>query len=424
MASVKRHLPGGGLYAKSVLPNGLRVVTETIPGARSIAIGVWVDVGSRHEAPEVNGVAHFIEHMVFKGTRHRTARQVADSLEALGGSLNAFTTREHTCYIARVLDEHLEQAVDVLADLTCHPTMTRTNLVREGMVIQEEIKESRDNPADHVHDVLARVFWGEHPLGQPIMGTMETVAGMTRPRMLDFMRRHYRAGSVVIAASGSVSHTRLVRLAKSLFSFPDGEPVPPIRATYLEHPRCEVVSNDSAQVHLCLGFPGVSYTDRLRMAMMVLNTYLGGGMSSVLFQRVREQKGLAYSIYSFHEFYRDGGLFGTYLSTDPERCRQAYDIVLGELRRVRRRRLSDSTLDKIKAQIKGHLTLGLESTGSRMQRLGRMELMMGWYQPLAQTLREIDRVTPTQVLETARLVLDESRMAVAALGPVERSGFC
>ncbi|RME20991.1 MAG: insulinase family protein, partial [Candidatus Zixiibacteriota bacterium] len=186
MKRVKRQLTGGGLYQKTTLPNGMRVVSERIPGIRSISVGIWVDVGSRHESPPESGLSHYIEHMVFKGTKRRTARQIADSLESIGGSLNAFTTRENTCFTARILDEHLPQAMDVLADITCHPTMSRTNLIREGMVICEEIKESLDNPADHVHDLFARTFWGEQPLGQPIMGTIDNIRQMTRRRMLEY----------------------------------------------------------------------------------------------------------------------------------------------------------------------------------------------------------------------------------------------
>jgi len=421
MKRIKRTLTGGGVYQKTTLPSGIRVVSECISGIRSISVGVWVDVGSRHESPPESGLSHYIEHMVFKGTKHRSARQIADSLESIGGSLNAFTTRENTCFTARILDEHLPQAMDVLADITCHPTISRTNLIREGMVICEEIKESLDNPADHVHDLFAQTFWGEQPLGQPIMGTIDNIRQMTRRQMLNYKEQHYRSRSVIVAAAGAVSHRKLERLTRDLFSFPEADPTQPEAAVYRDGQNRYVESNDTAQTHLCLGFPGFAYAAPKRMALMVLNTYFGGGMSSVLFQKVREQKGLAYSIYSYPDFYRDSGLFGIYLSTDAARLKQAYEIVLTECRRMKRRKLTSSALDKVKAQIKGHMMLGLESTSNRMHRLGRMELMMERFQPLRETIREIEKVTPGEVSETANLLFDENRLAVTVLGPVDES---
>lgn len=422
MSNIKRNLPGGGVYEKTVLADGIRIVTERNPSARSVSIGVWVDVGSRNEIDQESGLSHFIEHMVFKGTPRRSARQIADSLESLGGSLNAFTSREHTCFTARVLDEYTEDALDVLADITCNARMTRANMTREGLVICEEIKESLDSPGDHVHDLFAETYWGQHPLGQPIMGTADHITGMTRARMIAFMKRHYRAESVVIAASGSISHRKLVRFVRDNFSFESGASEVPLRAKRTRESHITIARTKGNQVHLCLGFPAFSYLDRKRMAAMVLNTYLGGGMSSLLFQKVREEKGMAYSIYSYLDFYRDAGLLGCYLSTDSTRLEQAYSIMLAQCKQLKRNRITPNMLTKVKAQIKGNLTLSLESTGSKMHRIGRMELVMGRYQPLRTTLKEIDKVTAGDVLSVANQIFDESRIALTALGPV-KSGF-
>ena len=409
-----------GLYQKTTLKNGLRVVTEKMPSVRSISLGVWVDVGSRNETPEENGVTHLIEHMLFKGTKNRTAKEIAGSLESIGGALNAFTSKENTCYTARILDENLETAVDVLADLTCNATLTPTNLAREKKVICEEISESLETPADHIHDIFAAAYWGDNPLGQPIMGNTDTILNMPRNRIMNFIRRHYKSESIVVAASGSISHNKLVKLVREKFTFPEGPAAAGERAMRTIPRNIVLEGNGNNQVHLCLGFPGVEYAAREKMALLVMNSYLGGGMSSVLFQKIREEKGMAYTVYTYLDFYRDAGLMGTYFATDKNNVGQCLEITLKELRRMKKKRLSIDALDQVKAQLKGHLTLGMEATSSRMTRLARLELMLGRYVNLRRTLKEIDRVTPDDVLELANQVFDESRLALAVLGPVKK----
>jgi len=409
-----------GEFKKTTLRNGLRVLTERLPAVRSVSLGVWIDVGSRHEGPKENGVSHLIEHMLFKGTKRRSAKEIAMSLESIGGALNGWTSREHTCYTARILDEHLGEAVDVLADLTCNPSMTPRNLSREKLVICEEIKESIDNPSDRIHDIFSRAYWGDHALGNPIMGSQNNIMDMTRARMMNFYRRHYQAGSVVVAASGSVSHDKLVRLAREKFSFPKGVSTPATPAVRSQDRVVEVVRDEGAQTHFCLGMPGLSYGDMARMAVQVMNTYLGGGMSSVLFQKIREEKGLAYTVFTYHDFYRDGGVFGTYLGTDGRFLPQAYEIILKEFRKLKKSKLSTLRLEQIKAQLKGHVILALESTYNRMSRIARLEMMFGKYITLSETLKTIDDVTAADVLEQANRVLDESQMALAVLGPVDQ----
>ncbi len=410
-------------YCKTVLKNGLRVITEKRPSVRSVSLGVWIDVGSRHEAPDENGITHLIEHMVFKGTRKRSAKQIAASLESLGGALNAFTSREQTCYTARIIDEHLDTAVDVLADISCHASLTPTNLKREKLVICEEIKEADENPSDHIHDLFSQTFWDGHPLGQPILGSMENVLGMSRARLVKYIGRHYRSESIVIAAAGNVVHEKLVKLVRRNFDFAPGVTEVASAAKPPDTARVKHSPSDNGQTHFCIGYPGIPFAERDKLAAVLLTTYLGGGMSSVLFQKVREERGLAYSVFAFHDAYRDAGIFGVYMATDKDRLHEAYDVVARELRKVRKGRLSATRLDRIKNQVRGQFSLSLESTASRMSRLARNELMLGKQVSINRTLKEIDRVTPSQILEIANRMLDDSRLAIATLGPADTRIF-
>ncbi len=411
-------------YNKTTLGNGLRVVTEFMPSMRSVALGVWVDVGSRNETLPENGVSHLVEHMLFKGTQRRNARQLAAAIENLGGVLNAFTSREQTCYTARILDAHLETAIDVLADQTCNSTLTPLHLSREKQVIVEEIKESVDNPSDRVHDLFAAAYWGDHSLGRPILGTAENIVNMSRSVVRDYVARQYRAGSVVVSAAGSVKHDDLVNLVKKYFTFGDGNAVAPEPAARRSEQQVSIHGdNKSAQTHVVIGWPGLAYNDNKKMAALALNNYLGGGMSSVLFQKIREDKGLAYSVYTYHDFYRDSGIVGAYVATDGTHLAEATSIILEETDKLKRRRLPKSRVDEIKEQLKGHLTLSMESTTSHMNRMARQELMMGEYQSLAEILKQIDAVTPSDILELANLMFNRSAVTITALGPVKKNAL-
>jgi len=422
--STKRVASGkNGLFQKTTLKNGLRVITEKIPSVRSISIGIWIDVGSRNEKPSENGLSHFIEHMVFKGTRRRTAKQIASSLESIGGSLNGFTSREHTCFTARVLDLYLEEAIDVLADMSCNSSFTPVNLKREGQVICEEIKEVLDNPADYIHDLFSQTYWGKNPLGQAIMGSPENIQGMTRSKMLKFMKRNYKASSVVVAASGSISHSKLVRLVCEKFNFENGS-AEPMEAPFRTRERdIKIVRDKNQQTHYCIGFPGVAYLNPEKITVMVLNSYLGGGMSSALFQKIREEKGLAYTVYSYQDIYRDSGIFGVYMGTDDTHLLEAHNIILKEIRKLKRNRLPSSRLAQVKAQLKGHLLLGMESTSNSMSRIARQELMSGKFYSLKQVINKIDKVTSSNLLNMANQIFDESKMAISVLGPVDGDVF-
>jgi predicted Zn-dependent peptidase len=410
-------------FRKTELKNGLRIVSEKRPSVRSIALGVWVDVGSRHEAPDENGITHLIEHMVFKGTRKRSAGQIAASLESLGGALNAFTAREQTCYNARVIDEHLDTAVDVLADISCRASLTPANFKKEKLVICEEIKEVTENPSDHIHDLFAQTFWDGHPLGQPILGSMENVLGMSRAKVVNYIRRHYRSESIVISAAGNIEHDKLVKLVRRNFDFAPGTVAAAPAASAPPDIRIKHSPSDNGQTHFCIGYPGLPFAERDKPAAILLTTYLGGGMSSVLFQKVREQRGLAYSVFAFHDAYRDAGVFGVYMATDKNRLAEAYGVVEKELKKLRTRRIDPARLDRIKNQVRGQISLSLESTPSRMSRLARNELMLGRQVSINQTMKHYDSVTSSRILEAANRMLDDSRLAIATLGPADARIF-
>jgi len=409
-----------GLYKKTTLKNGLRVVTEKVPSVRSVTMGVWIDVGSRFENDQEAGVTHLIEHMLFKGTRRRTAKQIASALESVGGGLNAFTSREQTCYTARIPAPHLATAIDVLADLTCHATLTPTNLKREKMVVLEEIKESLENPSDHIFDLFAESFWKGHALGKPILGSAESVYTMPRSRIKKYIERYYRSGSIVIAASGAVSHAKLVKLVKDKFSFVEGSAGIAEAAAPDAGGNTLVKRNKNQQVHAIVGYPGVAWSDPRKMAVITLSTYLGGGMSSVLFQKVREDRGLAYTVYTYHDVYRDAGIFGTYLATDKDRLPEALAVINKQFDQVRSKKISPARLTQVKEQLKGQMMLSLESTAAKMNRMARFELMEGRYVGLSKSIDVVDSITAEQVRDVARHVFDPERRSVVVLGPGDR----
>jgi predicted Zn-dependent peptidase len=410
------------VYKKTVLSSGLRVVTEELPGSKSISIGIWVNVGSRDERVDEAGVSHFIEHMSFKGTQKRSAQRIAHELESVGGSLNAFTSREQTCYYARILDQHLERAVDVLADILRHSLFDSLELEKEKNVILEELKDVEDSPSDWVHDLFAENIWKGHPLGRPIIGRREVIKSFNRSRVVGYLSEKYRAERMVVAASGSVSHSALVRLAKAKLAFPSQNGSDPHQRTApAGAAEKSVTVKETSQAHICLGVPSVSYGDARRYASLVLNTVLGGGMSSRLFQKVREEKALAYSIYSYHDFYQDAGILGIYMATSPEQAAPATNLVLDELTRIKSQKISRSEFKSAKEQLKGNLVLGLESTSSRMNRLGRNEVMLGDYVPLKKALSSIDAVRPLQVTEEANRLFEEKQISAAFLGKLDSS---
>lgn len=410
-------------FSKTVLDNGTRVISEHIPSVRSVSISVWIHVGSRDEAADLNGISHFIEHMHFKRTRKRTSFQIALSLEALGGSINAFTSRETTCYYARVLHQHLPQAMDILGDILNNSTFAPADIKKEKLVIAEEIKDVADNPSEYVYDLFMSQVWKSYALGQPIMGKSENVKALTRPAVLRYIKDHYCSPNVIIAAAGYVSHRQLVELANKYFAWPaaDSEKNDPTP----EHNgfSTRAYRNATKQTQVCLGFPSISFSDKDRFPLLVANTLLSGGMSSRLFQTIREKAGYCYSIYSFQEFFRDTGLFSVYFAADRNYVARTTNLVLKELHRLRKKLLGRTELIKIKEQLKGSLMLAQESTYNRMNRIARQELMLGRYVDLDETCRFIDDVKARHVRNVADRIFDVNNLTFTTLGPTRKKEF-
>lgn len=407
------------IYKKTVLENGIRVVTERINYVRSISIGVWIDVGSRDEKNDEAGVSHFIEHMLFKGTKKRTAQEIASSLESVGGSLNAFTGREHTCYFARVLDEHTDTALDVLSDILKNPLFNPSHLEKERAVIISEIKELEDSPADLVHDLLMSSMWRENSLGRPIIGSAESVQRLTRGKLVDFMRRNYVFPRVVIAASGNFKHEELVNKIKRKFRFSsNSHPASENQMPPPAEPNRMVTKRKTAQTHINLGVSTFPYRDKRRYATLVLSSVLGGGMSSRLFQSIREKLGLVYSVYTFVDFFEDTGIFGIYVGTHKKNTVRVVELILKEIRRLKKDSLTSKELSHAKYQLKGNLLLSLESTFNRMNRLARYELFLHDYVGLDQTINSINKTKAKDVIEVAEEFFSPDRLSAAVIGPV------
>jgi predicted Zn-dependent peptidase len=408
-----------GIHKRTVLRNGIRVVTEKIGYVRSVAMGVWIDAGSRDEGSDERGVSHFIEHMLFKGTKKRSAKEIASSLESVGGALNAFTGREHTCYFARVLDEHLNIAVDVLADILKNFLLNPADLEREKTVIISEIRDLEDSPADLAHDRLMHSMWRDHPLGRSIMGDGDSILRMTRNTLIDFMKRNYVFPKVVIAASGNLNHQDLVRMIQEKFRFNQTTRMSPADQPAPEPNQHRTVLNrQTAQTHVSLGVPTFSYKNRRRYAALLLTNILGGGMSSRLFQSIRENLGLAYNVYTYIDFFEDTGVFGIYLGTHKKNTVRAIDLVLKEIKKMKRDSLSRQELSNAKYQLKGGLMLSLENTSNRMNRLARQELLLGKYVDLDETTNSINRVRGKEVIDAAVDLLDSDKLSAVILGPV------
>jgi len=411
-------------YQKSVLPGGLCVVSERVPHVRSVSIGVWIRAGSRDESPASNGIFHFLEHMLFKGSRRRSARQVAESLESVGGSLNGFTSREQTCYQARILDEHIPLALDVLSDLVLYPRLDPAELEREKQVVADEIRDLLDTPADYVDERLASLVWRDTPLGRPISGTLKTVSGFT-PRQLRYrLRRWYRPEKMVVAAAGNLQHDRFTDAVMRFFRFNPGDPASPRRGSrYCTSGRVEVLPRKGLQLHLCVGAPAYSYGHPNKYALLLLNTILGEGMSSRLFQNLRERQGIAYTVHSFLGMASDTGLIGCYLATEPAKAGRAFDGIMRELDDLRQNGLRKEELDNGKAQLKGHLMLGLESMSARMIRLAQQEIHLGQSVSLDDTLARIEAVDSDAVMQAAGELLRRDRLSLAIIGPVRKNQF-
>jgi predicted Zn-dependent peptidase len=405
---------------RTVAPNGLTVLTEVLPGVRSVAIGVWVRTASAHEPRLKMGVSHLLEHMVFKGTERRTARQLALELEVRGGSLDAFTGRDQTCYQAHVLDEDLPRAVDVLTDLVRRPLLRESDLALERNVVLEEISTVEDTPDDLVFELFADQLWPRHPYGYSILGTRESVGGLSAADLQQVHGSGYYPGNCVVAAAGSVDHPRVLDLlsAEGWFEDPGATPPrPPIAPVPATRGQAIRVERDTAQAHMVFGADTFPYRDPRRFALAIITNVFGGGMSSRLFQRIREELGLAYAVYAYQHLYQSAGVAGVYVGTQPGTADQAHEAILAEYGRLAREGLPGEELTEGKQQLKGQVMLSLESPQSRMNRLAGMALHGEPYRPLDRLLAEIDAVTVEEIAALTAEYFAPERQSVIRLGP-------
>jgi predicted Zn-dependent peptidase len=411
------------MIKKSVLDNGIRVITERIPYASSVSIGIWVANGSRHERRELNGVAHFIEHLLFKGTDRRSALDIAREIDSVGGVLNAFTSREYVCYYAKVLDKFLPNAVDLLTDIFLHSVFDREEIEKERRVVLQEINMMEDTPDDLIHDLFHQHFWEGHPLGMSILGSAESVSGLTRESIVGYRDEMYRGDDIIVSAAGNLTHEELIDLvADHLKNIPGGNgrsdaPLPVYQR------RIELVEKDLEQIHVCLGLKGVQQNDPQRYDAFIMNAILGGSMSSRLFQEVREKSGLAYSVYSYIASHADAGSLVVYAGAGPENSGELLEIMLKEIGRFKYEPVPQLQLEGAREQLKGNLLLSLESSDNRMSRLAKNEIYFGAPMPLTEIMEGFDAVTVESIQALANTILDNSALTLVMLGRIGTPSF-
>ncbi len=405
---------------RTVLPNGLIVLTERMDHLRSVAMGVWIKSGSRCEAAEINGISHFVEHMVFKGTRSRTAQRIAREMDSIGGNLDAFTSKETICFNVRSLSDHVPIALDILTDLVMNPVFALPDIERERGVILEEIKIDEDNPDVLVHELFTQSFWKGHPLGKPILGTTETVKRLGQEQLFAYHNDRFSGGNMVFSAAGNLDHEAFTAAVAEKFApllgggTMDEQSAPEPTARILLRNKKSL-----EQVQICMGVPAPPITDENRYATLILNTVLGGGMSSRLFQTIREERGLAYSVYSDLSPYRDTGNLCVYAGTSAGKTLQVIELVLAEFRSLKETPINSEELTRAKDQLKGNILLGLESSNSRMANLARQEMYFKQFFTADEIIARVEEVTAEQVQAMARKLFDPERIAVTLLGRLD-----
>jgi len=408
------------MYRKDTLANGIRVVSETLPKSRSVSIGVWVKVGSRHEPQELGGVSHFIEHMFFKGTARRSAKDIAIEMDSLGGEMNAFTSQETTTFYAKVVDEHLPIVIDILADILLGSRFDPADMEKERKVILEEIKGVEDTPDDYIHELFNSTVWQDNSLGRPILGIPETIKTLSHQSIISYIERFYLPKEIVISVAGNFEHSRLIELLNASFGTLSRTGVPKKDVTP-EFTRATVVKKKQLeQVQICLGCKGLKYAHEDRFVLMALNTVLGNSMSSRLFQEIREQNALAYSIYSYVTSYRDTGLLTVYAGTDPTNALEVVRLVTRELKKIKDEGITQAEGLRVKNQIKGSLVLSLESSNSHMSRLARQEMYFGKYHSMDDIIKSVEKVTLDQVQQLAQQLFTRENLSLTILGPLSK----
>ena len=408
---------------RTVLSSGLRIVTEEVPSVRSAAVGIWVNVGSRDEAPATAGASHFLEHLLFKGTPSRRALEISSSIEEVGGEMNAFTTKEYTCFYARVIDNDLPMAIDVLADLITSSIVAKEDVDAERKVVLEEIAMRDDDPSDLVHDLFAETHFGDTPIGRPILGTVDSISNMSRNSVFNFYKKRYLPQDLVVAISGNIKHKKVVELVERALAraeFLNQKATPILRSNEkarVHKPQSVgLISRKTEQAHMFYGMEGVTRADSRRFAMGVLSSALGGGMSSRLFQEIREKRGLAYSVYSFSQQFAGAGVIGFYAGCSPNKAIEVIEIIREQLHDVARNGMSHEEIERAKGAVRGSLVLSQEDTGSRMSRIGKSEIVYGEIMSFDEILKAVADVTPTAIREIASEFLVKTP-TLALVGP-------
>lgn len=410
------------MYYKDVLPNGLRIIYEEIPYVQSVSVGIWVGAGSRYEKRQNNGISHFIEHMLFKGTSQRSAKDIAEQIDNVGGQLNAFTGKECTCYYSKVLNTQLELALDILSDMFFNSSFLPEAIEKEKNVVLEEINMYEDAPEELVHDLYAGTILKGHPLGYPILGDADTVINFKRNELVNYMEKNYRPDNTVIAIAGNVNYEQLMEIVKKRFGcWQNNAPALDARQDPLMNYEFSVRKKDTEQVHICVGFKGLNQKNEKLYSLLALNNLLGGGMSSRLFQKIREDLGLVYSVYSYSSTFSDVGLMTIYAGTNSSQLERVMHLIIDELTALKREGVSVKELNRIKEQMKGNYILGAESTGSRMASIGKSELLLGKIYEKEEVLRRIDSISMDSFAEVINDVIKFDSMAAAILGNVSKN---
>ncbi|MCP4683020.1 MAG: insulinase family protein [Desulfobacterales bacterium] len=403
---------------KTILNNGIRILTKNVPHVRSVSMGVWVNVGARDETFDESGLSHFIEHMIFKGTRKRDAFQIAKEFDAIGGQTNAFTSTELTCYHAKVMDSHLETMVEILSDIFLNSLFDPIEVERERPVILQEIGMVEDTPEEFVHTILSHNFWGEHPLGRSILGTQENLVRFDAGTIKNFFHRFYQPERIVISVAGNLDHNGFIDLIKPTFEpIKSGNSLPK-RELPMVAPRSSITQRDLEQVHICMGMEGLGICDPKRYALSLLNTILGGNMSSRLFQEIRENRGLAYSVYSFMSSNVDSGMVGVYAGVSPQKVNETIEVILNELKTLGQKKIDSAELHDAKEFTKGNILLSLENTDNLMVRLAQNEIHFNREIPIENIIKKIEDVTRDEILDLAQDIFEKDQMAFSILGPV------
>ena len=409
------------IYKKTVFDNGTKIITESVSHAKSVSLGIWVNAGSRDELDKERGIFHFIEHMIFKGTKSRSAIQIAKDLDTIGGFSNAFTSKEQTCFHARVLDKHLQFLTDLFSDIFINSVFAEKDLELEKSVVLQEISMMEDIPDEYVHVLSDQTFWEGDPLGRPILGTRETVSKITRKEILDYVARFYSPKRVVIAAAGNVDHNILVDYFKPFLEpLSEENNVSLVRPTPLITPTISSYPKELEQVHLCLGAQASSLSGEKRFAEAIFNTILGGNMSSRLFQEIREKRGLAYSVYSYISAYIDTGLFRIYMAIDKKNINRILELIGQLIKGIQNGDLSDDDIERAKDYLMGGILLGSENTGNLMMRLAKNEFIFGRYISYEELIKELEKVTLNEVIDVSKRVFSSGKVSLTVLGPVDR----